>query len=113
MSCGQPHETDCGEVLADVWLFLDRECDAERRALLQQHLDECSPCLARYGIEGQLKALLARKCGGEQAPDGLRQRLRDSIRRTVVEQAQVTVERGPGGAATVEVRTSVEVREQA
>ena len=24
MSCGKPHETDCAEVLAEVWLFLDR-----------------------------------------------------------------------------------------
>ena len=26
MSCGKPHETDCAEVLAEVWLFLDHEC---------------------------------------------------------------------------------------
>ena len=31
MSCGEPHETDCTEVLAEVWLFLDNECDGERR----------------------------------------------------------------------------------
>ena len=61
----------CGlQVLAEVFLFLDNECDPERKALLQRHLDECSPCLAEYGIEDHLKALLARKCGGEHAPDG-------------------------------------------
>ena len=47
MSCGKPHETDCAEVLAEVWLFLDHECDAARRKLLERHLDECTPCLAR------------------------------------------------------------------
>jgi len=46
MSCGEPHETDCTEVLAEVWLFLDNECDRDRRALLARHLDECAPCLA-------------------------------------------------------------------
>lgn len=85
MSCGEHHETDCSEVLAEVWLFLDHECDQKRRQLLEQHLDECSPCLEQFGIEEHLKVLLARKCGGEHAPDGLKQRLRDQIRQTAVE----------------------------
>jgi mycothiol system anti-sigma-R factor len=80
VSCGKPHETDCSEVLAEVWLFLDQECDSVRRDLLQKHLDECSPCLEQFGIEEHLKVLLARKCGGEHAPETLKQRLRESIR---------------------------------
>ncbi len=95
MSCGKPHETDCSEVLAEVWLFLDHECDSTRRQLLEKHLDECSPCLEQFGIEEHLKVLLARKCGGEHAPEALKQRLREKIRRTVVEQAGVTVQDGP------------------
>lgn len=91
MSCGKPHETDCSEVLADVWLFLDHECDTARRKLLEQHLDECSPCLERYGIEEHLKELLARKCGGDHAPAELKQRLRDSIRKKVAEHTEVRV----------------------
>ena len=71
MSCGKPHETHCAEVLAEVWLFLDHECDAERRRLLERHLDECTPCLAEYGLDEKLKKLLATKCSGEHAPDGL------------------------------------------
>jgi hypothetical protein len=39
MSCGDHHDTNCAEVLAEVWLFLDHECDGERRRLLAQHLD--------------------------------------------------------------------------
>jgi len=93
VSCGKPHETDCSEVLAEVWLFLDHECDSERRQLLEKHLDECSPCLEHFGIEEHLKVLLARKCGGEHAPEGLKQRLREKIRTTVVEQTTVTVRR--------------------
>ena len=103
MSCGDPHETDCSEVLAEVWLYLDHECECERRELLRKHLDECSPCLAQYGLEEQLKELLARKCGGDQAPETLRQRLRDSIRTVMLEQAEVTLERDETGT-TVEVR---------
>jgi mycothiol system anti-sigma-R factor len=92
MSCGEHHETDCSEVLAEVWLFLDHECDENRRRLLEQHLDECSPCLEQFGIDEHLKVLLARKCGGEHAPETLKQRLRDQIRKTVVDQGGVTVQ---------------------
>ncbi|MHA6785090.1 mycothiol system anti-sigma-R factor [Pseudonocardia saturnea] len=106
MSCGDHHETDCSEVLAEVWLFLDQECDGQRRALLSKHLDECGPCLAEYGLDEKLKRLLATKCGGEQAPAGLKDKLRHQIRAAVLEQAQVTVESGPDGVTT----TTVEVR---
>lgn len=111
MSCGDPHETDCSEVLAEVWLFLDHECDEERRVLLAQHLDECGPCLQQYGIEEKLKALLATKCGGEHAPSGLKHRLREQIRCAMLEQTEVMVEAGPEGT-TIEVRTThIERRE--
>ena len=107
MSCGKPHETDCDEVLAEVWLFLDHECDEGRRRLLAQHLDECQPCLSEYGIDEKLKRLLAAKCGGEHAPDGLKDRLRQQIRVAVLEQAEVTVETGPEGTTTtIEVRSA-------
>ena len=100
MSCGDHHDTDCSEVLAEVWLFLDNECDEHRRALLAQHLDECSPCLAQYGLDEKLKKLLAAKCGGEHAPAEFKARLREKLRVAVLEQATVRVESGPEGTTT-------------
>ena len=85
MSCGEPHETDCGEVLAEVYLYLDLECADERRDLIRHHLDECSPCLREYGIEHEVKALVARCCGAETAPVQLRDRLRRRLSELVVE----------------------------
>ena len=76
MSCGDPHETDCREVLEEVYFYLDLEATDERRELIRRHLDECSPCLREYGIEQEVKLLVARCCGGETAPLELRQRLR-------------------------------------
>jgi mycothiol system anti-sigma-R factor len=108
MSCGEPHETDCSEVLAEVWLLLDHECDPDRDAQLRRHLDECGPCLARYGLEEKVKTLLGRSCGGEHAPAELHQRLREQIRATVLEQAEVSVERGPGGTVVEVNQTRVE-----
>lgn len=104
MSCGKPHETDCAAVLAEVWLLLDDECSIDRRRKLEQHLDECGPCLEQYGLEEHLKELLARKCGGEHAPDTLKQKLRASIR-------QVVVEQGPLGLTLDIQQTRVEVRD--
>ncbi len=79
MSCGKPHATDCHEVLAEVYLYLDLECDDARRQLIRTHLDECSPCLREYGIEQEVKALVARCCGTETAPPTLRDRLRSKL----------------------------------
>ena len=78
------YELDCSAVIADVWLMLDGECDNTTRERLQHHLDTCGSCLEAYGIEEKVKSLLSRKCGGERAPDTLRDRLKIEIRRTVV-----------------------------
>ena len=85
MSCGKPHETPCREVLAEVYLYLDLECSEDRRSLIQKHLDDCSDCLREYGIEHEVKALVARCCGDETAPKELRDRLRLKLDQLVIE----------------------------
>jgi anti-sigma factor (TIGR02949 family) len=77
-------KADCAEVIAEVWRLLDGECTAETRQKLRQHLEECPGCLGRYGIEERIKALIATKCRGDKAPEGLRERLRLEIRRTTI-----------------------------
>jgi mycothiol system anti-sigma-R factor len=85
VSCGQPHETDCREVLAEVYLYLDLECDDTRREVIRRHLDECAPCLHEFGIEQEVKLLVARCCGAEKAPHALRERLRVQLAEIVFE----------------------------
>ena len=84
MSCGEPHETDCGEVLAEVFLYLDGEMTGPRTERIQHHLDECSPCLRKYGVEQEVRALVARKCGGDVAPQQLRAKVLGRLREAVV-----------------------------
>ncbi|MBY6365923.1 mycothiol system anti-sigma-R factor [Rhodococcoides corynebacterioides] len=79
----QFEDLDCSGVLADVWVMLDNECDEASRARVQRHLDSCGSCLAQYGLEEKIKSLVGRKCGGDRAPDGLRERLKIEIRRSV------------------------------
>jgi mycothiol system anti-sigma-R factor len=74
-----PHEIGCDEILNEVYLFLDLECSEDRRSIIRGHLDECVPCLREFGIEQEVKALVARCCGSERAPDELRLRLRQKI----------------------------------
>ena len=69
-------KADCGVVLSEVYLYLDLECSETRRALIKKHLDDCTDCLHEYGIEHEVKALVARCCGSERAPVELRERLR-------------------------------------
>ncbi|GAA3520382.1 mycothiol system anti-sigma-R factor [Actinocatenispora rupis] len=85
MSCGDPHETDCRDVLAEVYLYLDLECSDDRRDVIREHLDECSPCLREFGIEQEVKVLVARCCGGEHAPSDLKARLIARLNELVVE----------------------------
>lgn len=78
-------ELACNEVLGEVFLYLDLECDDERRDLIREHLDDCGPCLREFGIEKEVKLLVSRCCGAERAPDGLRERLRAKIAELVFE----------------------------
>jgi mycothiol system anti-sigma-R factor len=75
MSCGQPHDTDCGEVLARVYEYLDGEITSEQLADIEEHLHECAPCLAEYGLEQVVKDAVHRCCGDETAPASLRTRV--------------------------------------
>lgn len=93
---GDSSEVNCAELLSEVYLLLDHECQPEHEAQLRQHLNDCPPCLEEYGIDEQLKLLLARKCGGDQAPAELKRRLRESIRLTMQEH----VEDSPDDAIT-------------
>jgi anti-sigma factor (TIGR02949 family) len=81
---GPQMKAECAEVIAEVWTLLDGECTAETREKLRKHLEECPPCLRLYGLEERIKALIATRCRGEKAPEGLRERLRLEISRTTI-----------------------------
>jgi mycothiol system anti-sigma-R factor len=82
---GDEPVVDCRQVLTEVYLYLDLECDDDRREVIREHLDECSPCLREYGIEQEVKVLVARCCGTEKAPPALVDRLRVKLSELVVD----------------------------
>ena len=89
MSCGEHHDRPCDEVLEQVWFYLDGEIDAADCATIRHHLDECSPCLRKFGIEQEVKALVARSCGSDHAPDDLKDRVRAKLIEVRIEMTTV------------------------
>lgn len=79
MSCGEPHETDCGEVLDHLYEFLDSEMPDVDRDKIMQHFQECSPCREKYGLEQAVKKLVKRCCGHDDVPTGLRAKVMGRI----------------------------------
>jgi mycothiol system anti-sigma-R factor len=88
--CGSPGadesalRADCAQVIAEVWTLLDGECTPDDKAKLRQHLEECPECLRHYGVEERIKALIARTCSGDKAPQRLYERVRLQISRTTI-----------------------------
>ena len=85
-----PGNIDCNEVLRDVYLYLDDETDDPRlRNRIRQHLDDCEPCLRQFGVEQDLRSLIARCCGGDTAPPSLHERVRVRITQVTIETAHL------------------------
>ncbi|MDQ3104301.1 MAG: mycothiol system anti-sigma-R factor [Actinomycetota bacterium] len=87
MSCGNPHDKNCAEVLVELYRFIDQELDGASRAEIQHHLDECAPCLNHHELDILVRRLVARSCT-DRAPEPLRDRVLLDVRRIV--QVQVT-----------------------
>jgi mycothiol system anti-sigma-R factor len=80
MSCGDPHEVRCSEVLDRVYWYLDGEVSDEDYESIRKHLDECGPCLREFGLEEAVKRLVAKHCGCDLAPSALRDKVLVRIR---------------------------------
>jgi mycothiol system anti-sigma-R factor len=91
VSCGQPHDKDCSEVLKRVFYFIDNELEYADQSEIQHHLDECGPCLQKYDLERTVKALVARSCS-EHAPETLRDKVLLRIRTVQVEITETRTE---------------------
>ena len=78
---------------AGVLLHRQRARPSADISEIQQHLDECGPCLQKYDLERTVKALVARSCS-ERAPSSLRARVLLSIH-----QVQLTVNAPTAGSS--------------
>jgi len=101
MSCGNPHATDCSKVLDQMFEYLDGELGEPDLHLVQEHLDECAPCMTEHDVDKVVKALIRRSCGGEVAPETLRNKIVVQITQ------QVSRHPAPQGGEVTHVSTQV------
>jgi mycothiol system anti-sigma-R factor len=65
------HDGYCTEALHELYTFLDGELTDAKRAQIQHHLDDCSPCLEVYDFEAELRQVIRHRCRDE-VPEALR-----------------------------------------
>lgn len=71
---------DCNETLRELYLFLDGQLTEADRVHIQQHLDDCSPCLEAYDFEAELRLVIKSRCT-DQVPESLRARIANALER--------------------------------
>jgi mycothiol system anti-sigma-R factor len=74
----EPHamKKHCRETLERAYLFLDGEVLTEsERSDIQLHLEGCSPCYQRYGLDREITLVVARLQGRARCPRELRLRI--------------------------------------
>ena len=79
---GEVRMIDCKEAERRLHGYLDRELSELEAAEVQQHLEVCDNCRARFRFEEGLRRLVQRAAGNESAPTGLRERIRQIARST-------------------------------
>lgn len=74
------HELGCRETLRELERYVDGECLRELTLRVETHLSGCTDCHDHAEFKRHLKQLVAKKCGGEDLPEGLVRRIRRGIR---------------------------------
>ncbi len=69
---------DCNETLRELYQYLDGDLTDDDRVHIQQHLDDCSPCLEAFDFEAELRYVVRHRCV-DQVPDALRDRIAQAI----------------------------------
>lgn len=67
------------ESLQRIYHYLDGELTTTEIREISVHLEDCPSCHDEYEIEALLKELVRRSCSKEQAPMGLREKIRQRI----------------------------------
>jgi anti-sigma factor (TIGR02949 family) len=76
-----PGGIDCGEVMEQLYEYLDGELDAERVERIRAHLEVCKRCYPRYAFEKAFLRFLAENGRAETPP-----RLRRAVFQAILEQ---------------------------
>jgi len=67
-------EPRCDDALSELYSFIDGELDEAKRASIEAHLNDCSPCLEAFDFESDLRKVIASRCK-DRVPEDLRLRI--------------------------------------
>lgn len=100
MSGGHDKHTDtpCSEVLNKLYTYIEGELEESNCDQIRRHLDECAPCLEEHGLEEAVKKLVAKHCGCDPVPTGLRAKVLERLERARTEQLARETRTGSPGA---------------
>ena len=73
-------ELGCRETLRELERYVDGECLQELTIQVEAHLGGCTDCHDHAEFKRHLKQIVAKKCGGEELPEDVVQRIRRGIR---------------------------------
>jgi anti-sigma factor (TIGR02949 family) len=73
---GEVGKIDCEMAERRLHRYLDKELDEEQVAEVQQHLDACGNCRARFRFEAGLRRVVKQTARGETASARLMNRVR-------------------------------------
>lgn len=69
----------CRRLLDQLYELLDGELAEEQITHLQSHLEECSECLERLGVELHFSLLVRCRCAQEGVPGPVLERIRHAL----------------------------------
>ncbi len=72
---------DCEEVLRRLELYLDGELSGGVCIEIEEHLVTCGPCTGHSDFQRRLKAVLRAKCGCQEVPAHVLERVRVVLER--------------------------------
>lgn len=73
----------CNRLLDHLYQLLDGELSSEQADHLQGHLEECSECLERLGVELHFTLLVRGRCSQEKVPPQVIERIRYALKSEV------------------------------
>lgn len=71
---------ECLELEQHLSAYIDGELSAAERLAVATHLEACSACRNRYGVDAAFVASLRHRGGFPPVPGGLRRRILDALR---------------------------------
>ncbi len=70
---------DCTSAIDQLYAYLDDHCPQVDREVIEEHLDECSPCLSAFDFHQELQDLVQSRCKSE-LPEGLRDKVMGALK---------------------------------